>query len=225
VAPLPDPLVWIGPQHINLIQPDPAISFDVGTAYNTGPLSYSQTTTFNGDTVWVYQPGTDAQKMIAYNASTGYWIDWNLENAPSVVYQTQARLVAWKVGTVVYFVFDSPFPITGDSPAQILQEVAPTTNPSATTFTPEPTIIIQGWSDFFYSYDSFDGTLYRYTLRYSWDEAVATGTVDHSIDYNRSTRLWSDGGASSPLTVTQVGNIVTATESGSTLFTFTDPHY
>jgi hypothetical protein len=233
-APAPDPLVWTGPQHINLIQPDPAISFDVGTAYLTGPLSYSQTTTLNGDTLFIYQPGTDAQKMIAYNASTGYWVDWNLQNAPSVVYQTQARLVAWKVGTVVYFVFDSPFPITGDSPAQILQ-------PNSTRSTDQSGVaaasilnIIDGpWgpggllaAGMWFTLDSTStADLFIYYL--TSDQGGSTAH-NMTIQYTPSIDTWADHGTGDPhgafsTSINALDKRLITTDDA--LFTFEDPYY
>jgi hypothetical protein len=191
-APAVDPLVWTSPQYINLIQPGSAI-IDVGTAYTTGPLTYSKTEIANGHTFFIYQPGTDAQKMIAYNASTGYWADWNLEYAPNVVSQLQSRLVTYKLGTVVYFKFDSPFPVTADSPAQILQ-------PNSTT-TPLPPVAVDPifnesgtWGVTSFVLTSSTNGLYVYQ---------AHSNVIHSFAYDIASDSWIDNNPNGdPFTIT-----------------------
>jgi hypothetical protein len=82
----------------------------------------------------------------------------------------------------------------------------------------------QGWDTYYYQYDSVNGDVYRYILKYSNGNDVAAGGADYSIDYNRSTGLWSDGGVSSPVTVTHTGTTVTGIQASATLFTFDDPY-
>jgi hypothetical protein len=107
---------------------------------------------------------------------------------------------------------------------------------SATTTTPGNTMpfsvidIIditgyQGWDTYYYQYDSVDGDVYRYILKFANGNDVADATnSDHSIDYDRSTGKWSDGGGGSPVTVTHSGTMVTGTQAGATLFTIDDPY-